>query len=122
MDYWSKANKEILKLFEGGVRSEITCSKCNTPSYTWDCFMILKLCLEDQLLCKKGTVSIEDLISIWRKKEILDEENGYKCINCNETTKSVKTLEISNAPSILVAQIKRFDYTIEGKGENSANL
>ena len=92
MDYWSKANKEILKLFEGGVRSEITCSKCNTPSHTWDCFMILKLCFEDQLLSKKGTVSIEDLISNWRKKEILDEENGYKCINCNETTKSVKTL------------------------------
>ena len=122
MDYWSKANKEILKLFEGGVRSEVTCSKCNTQSYTWDCFMILKLCLGDQLLCKKGTVSIEDLISIWRKKEILVEENEYKCINCNEKTKSVKSLEISNAPSILVAQIKRFEYTIEGKGRKLCKL
>ena len=34
LDYWSKANIEILQLFEGGVRSEVTCSKCNTPSYT----------------------------------------------------------------------------------------
>ena len=37
-------------------------------------------------------------------------------MNCNEPTKSVKTLEMSNAPSILVAQIKRFEYTLEGKG------
>ena len=52
----------------------------------------------------------------------MDEENGYKCINCNKTTKSVKTLEISNAPSILVVQIKRFQYTIEGNGRKLCKL
>ena len=45
----------------------------------------------------------------------MDGSNRYTCKNCNETTKSVKTLEISNAPSILVTQIKRFEYTIKGK-------
>ena len=116
MDYWSKENKEILNLFEGCIRSQVTCSKCNIPSSTWDCFMILKLCLDDELLSKKGPVSIEDLISIWKKEEVLDGSNRYRCKNCNETTKSVKTLEISNAPSILVTQIKRFEYTTKGKG------
>ena len=69
MDYWSKENKEILNLFEGCIRSQVTCSKCNIPSRSWDCFMILKLCLDDELLSKKGPVSIEDLISIWKKEE-----------------------------------------------------
>ena len=52
----------------------------------------------------------------------MDEQNGYKCINCNERTKSVKTLEISHAPPILVVQIKRFEYTIEGKGRKLCKL
>ena len=78
--------------------------------------MVLKLCLDDELLSKKGPVSIEDLITIWKKEEVLDGSNRYRCKNCNEPTKSVKTMEISNAPSILVTQIKRFEYTTKGKG------
>ena len=116
-DYWSKANKEILKLFEGCVRSRVTCSKCNISSPTWDDFMVLKLCLEDQLLCTKGSVSIEDLISMWKNEEDLDGDNGYRCMNCKVPTKAVKKLEISSAPPILVTQIKRFHYTTEGKGK-----
>ena len=59
---------------------------------------------------------MEDLISMWKKEEVLDGGNRYSCKNCNETTKAVKKLEISNAPSILVTQIKRFEYSNEGKG------
>ena len=84
MDYWSKANKEIWKLFEGCIRSQVTCSKCNKPSHSWDCFMILKICLEDELLCTKGPVSMEDLISMWKKEEVLDGGNRYRCKNFNE--------------------------------------
>ena len=29
LDHWSEASKEIVRLFEGGYRSVITCSECN---------------------------------------------------------------------------------------------
>ena len=116
MEYWSETNKDLSDLFEGGTRSLITCSQCNESSYTWDRFMVLKLSLEDQLLQHKRPLSIEDLISRWKREELLSGDNGYSCMHCNVTTESVKKLDISNSPPILITQIKRFEYTAEGKG------
>ena len=119
MEYWHEQNKDISEIFTGGMRSKVRCSHCHKTEGTWNDFMVLKLSLANWNLRKKDELCIQELISSWGREERLDERNKYKCENCQVSTKSFRTLNISNAPPILVAQIKRFTYT---KGRNGTKL
>ena len=75
---------------------------CIVKSTTWQAFTELSLPLNGN--------SIEELTLNVRNHEILDKGNLYQYQTCGTRILSAKNLEISNCPTILLVQIKRFHW------------
>lgn len=57
------------------------------------------------------TVTLDQCLEIFSKKEILDENNKWYCSNCKQHLRASKELLISRAPEILIIHLKRFKYS-----------
>ena len=120
LQQWSLEKLDIFKLFEGGTSSTITCNVCGHSADDWQSFTILQLALTNQHLQSRKHPTIADLISDWRKKETLTGGNKFLCPKCRNHTNSTKTLELTNAPQILIIQLKRFTH-LQGRRSMKIN-
>ena len=115
MEHWSdKKDEGIVKLFCGQNVTKVTCTECQTTNFKLDPFMVLKLNLSGpNSLPFYPTPTIGELIEDRAGAEVLDGENKYDCSDCQDYTKAIKTLDLHEAPPILVILIKRFKRTAD---------
>ena len=108
IQHWSTRSMEWKNLFKGGVISSITCSECNLSSSKYEKFTDLSLPIGDTEIPKNRSIRVEELLESFTAETVLDEDNKYRCGMCKTCTTATKQIIISNAPQILVLQIKRF--------------
>lgn len=95
----------VHRIFGGYFRSQVRCRKCGYCSNTYDPFLDLSL-----EVSKKSCTSVLNALSEFTRKEILDEENQWKCSGCKKHVRATKQLTVFRPPLSLCIQLKRFTY------------
>lgn len=103
---YSYNNSVISDLFQGQLESTVTCTRCNTPSVTYDAFWGISLPIPKNDFC-----SLEHCFREYSKEELLGEDEKYMCSNCKRRERCTKKIKIYKLPTILVIHLKRFLYT-----------
>jgi ubiquitin carboxyl-terminal hydrolase 36/42 len=87
---------------------QVKCTECGYESNTFDPFLDISLEIN-----RAG--SVEKALERFTCREYLDGENKYKCAKEDKLVKAVKCITISQAPNVLVLQLKRFEFTRHGR-------
>jgi len=98
----------LVELFHGQLISSLGCSICGQTSTTCNAFMHLSV--EISLPKKEKSVKLTQCIDAFVKQDTIAGENVWNCPNCNRPQPATKQLRIARLPSILIIQLKRFQY------------
>lgn len=106
---WSNHFKDqysnIIDLFYGQFNSSMICNLCDHIYHSYDPFCSISLPVS------KETSNIYQCLDIFTGKEVLDEDNKWRCDKCQELSQATKKIIIWKAPKILILTFKRFDHT-----------
>ncbi|CAD8192315.1 unnamed protein product [Paramecium pentaurelia] len=104
----------IDELFRGQITSFIKCPHCTKISTNQEVFYDLSLPLLGKNFIQKK-LTINECLTNYFKEEIID--GGWTCSECNKLSKNIKRrIKITNAPNILIFQLKRFQsYPLKKK-------
>lgn len=98
----------IYRIFGGRIRSQVKCTQCGYESNTYDPFLDLSLEINH-------ASSLEKALHRFTAGETLDGANKYKCPKENVGVRAIKRITIETAPSVLVVQLKRFEFSLSGR-------
>ncbi|WVQ85376.1 hypothetical protein IAT38_007541 [Cryptococcus sp. DSM 104549] len=93
----------VYRLWGGRVRSRVVCSRCNSPSDTFDSVLDLSLDVNRQ-----GKKSIRGMMVGFMKEDKLEGDNQYHCDKCKRKANATKSFKIDQAPPVLTLHLKRF--------------
>ncbi len=106
LDYWDsyikKNHSPIIDIFSGLFMSQVTCTKCNKKSVSFEPFNILPLPIPN------NANDLQDCLREFSKSEVLTECNKYNCENCKELNDAHKNMYLWDLPEHLIIQLKRF--------------
>jgi ubiquitin carboxyl-terminal hydrolase 8 len=94
-------------IFQGQIKSKVTCLSCNTRSETFDPLMYLSIPFPEKIK-KDQKFKIQDLFKAYIKEEKIDCK--WDCGNCKQKSSINKKIDIWKAPNILIIHLKRFKY------------
>ncbi|KAI5059443.1 hypothetical protein GOP47_0025762 [Adiantum capillus-veneris] len=98
----------VKDIFGGILQSQVKCLSCKTESNKLDEMMDLSLDVFK-------LASVKDALCRYFQPEVLDGSNKYKCEKCKKLTVAKKQMSVSQAPNVLVVQLKRFENFYGGK-------
>ncbi|KAJ4816232.1 Ubiquitin carboxyl-terminal hydrolase 25 [Rhynchospora pubera] len=90
------------EIFGGALLSQVKCMSCKGESNKTDEIMDLSLDL-----CQSN--SLKDALTRFFQPEILEGSNKYSCERCKKLSVAKKQMFVSQAPNVLVIQLKRFE-------------
>ena len=107
IEHFREKFKPLADIFEGDLRSTLTCQRCFTSYAKTEPFGLLPLAFpEDKNEHDvSDTHDVYDLLDNFVAPEII---SGYKCSRCSSQNPTEKTLDILSTPKLLVLQLKRF--------------
>lgn len=91
--------------FDGCLQSSVVCTICHAISNTFDPIEDLGLELS------KGTHSVEDMMALHTKPELLKGSNAYRCDGCKKKVTASRRIALHDIPPVLVLQLKRFTFS-----------
>ena len=107
IEHFRQKFKPLADIFEGDLRSTLTCQRCFTSYIKSEPFGLLPLAFpedknEHDVL---HTHDVYDLLDDFVTPEII---SGYNCDHCSIQSPTEKTLDILSTPKVLLLQLKRF--------------
>ena len=99
----------IVGLFQGQLRSMVTCSACGKTSSTFNTFMFLSLPIVP-MASHSRYFTLQSCIEGFLAPEILDASNSWYCPRCKGPRAANKKLDLWRLPPVLIFHIKRFSY------------
>ena len=60
---------------------------------------------------QKRPTTLLDCFKCFTKKEVLSDDDLWKCPKCNKLEKATKKIDLWLLPKVLIVQLKRFSYT-----------
>jgi ubiquitin C-terminal hydrolase len=91
------------RLFQGKLRSRITCLQCEHCSDTFDA-------MEDLSLEIRKDTDVVAALRSFCTKEYLKGDDQYKCEKCNTLVGASKQIQLYDVPEVMTLQLKRFDF------------
>lgn len=107
-------NKSIIvDIFQGQIRSALTCNGCKVTTDSFDPIMYVSLPFpEERTKNPEVQLSLEDMLTEYTKVENLDDP--ISCGRCNNRQTASKKIDIWKSPNILILHLKRFRYGADG--------
>ncbi|KFV06255.1 Ubiquitin carboxyl-terminal hydrolase 42, partial [Tauraco erythrolophus] len=102
LDISSQETTIIHQIFEGFLRSRVTCLSCRAVSNSYEALLNVPL---DIKAASSVTTALEDSV----KPEQLSGENAYKCGKCDKMVAAFKRFTVHRSPRVLTACLKRFE-------------
>jgi ubiquitin C-terminal hydrolase len=99
----------IVDLFQGQLRSRVTCTVCNYSSITFDPFTSLSLPLQDEH-GKRRVKTLSQALQLFTSEERLTDKNSWDCPKCQLKVEAIKKMDIWRLPPVLMIHFKRFQY------------
>ena len=110
--YLSKNSSVIVDLFQGQLKSSVTCLVCNYISTTFDTFMYLSVPLPKT----DRPVTLVDCLIEFTKDEQLPD-SSWVCPNCREEVRASKKMDLWKVPPLLIIHLKRFYHEKSAHGK-----
>ena len=106
IEHFSEKFKPLADIFEGDLRSTLTCQRCFQSYTKTDPFRLLALSFPERNDHNVShTHDVYDFLNDFVRSEII---SGYDCAHCPTQNQTEKTLDILSTPKVLVLQLKRF--------------
>lgn len=100
----------ITRLFRGEMETQVQCTnaRCRTIQTTKNFFMFLPLpiCRE-----RDRSISIISCLRGFASEETLGKNGQWLCHICEQKTDAIKKTKIIRLPTVLIIQLKRFDFS-----------
>jgi ubiquitin C-terminal hydrolase len=100
----AKNSSPILDLFHGALASSVECPRCGYRSLARDPFSVLSVPILGRL-----RASLEGCLAAFARRDVLDEDNKWKCENCAHYVRATKVTGVHKCARVLVIHLKRFD-------------
>mmetsp|Transcript_7638 Transcript_7638/g.19600 ORF Transcript_7638/g.19600 Transcript_7638/m.19600 type:complete len:320 (+) Transcript_7638:949-1908(+) len=121
MGYLKRNRSIVVDIFQGQLRSTLTCSECSHQSMTFDPFMYLSLPFPTKKRGRGGPVRLEECIEEFSKEETLDGDECWRCPKCKDFRAATKRIELWKVPPVLVVHLKRFQTNEMGVPSSKIN-
>ena len=110
-------NKSIVvDLFQGQLRSTLTCMECQYARVKFDPFMYLSLPIPVAgLQSDEDGCTLNDCLKEFSKEEMLEGDEQWRCPKCQKFVDAKKKFDIWKVPPVLIVQLKRFTYSSSGR-------
>mmetsp|Transcript_112625 Transcript_112625/g.223959 ORF Transcript_112625/g.223959 Transcript_112625/m.223959 type:complete len:659 (-) Transcript_112625:211-2187(-) len=105
--YLQSAQSPIVDIFQGQLRSLLTCSQCGYSSRSFDPFWHLSLPV------KPGDSSLTDALEAFASEEQLTGTDRWDCEMCGKKVDATKRMEIYKLPPVIILHLKRNSYNKE---------
>jgi len=105
--YLQSAQSPIVDIFQGQLRSLLTCSQCGHSSRSFDPFWHLSLPV------KPGDSSLTDALEAFASEEQLTGTDRWDCEVCGKRVDATKRMEIYKLPPVIMLHLKRNSYNKE---------
>ena len=114
-NYLKRDRSVIVDLFQGQLKSTVTCIECGCQSSKFEAFMYLSLPVPPP--SKDGkSLTLDDCLREFTKEEQLDPENMWRCPRCKDFRQASKRFELWKMPPLLLVHLKRF--CSNGRGQH----
>ncbi|NXR10577.1 UBP42 hydrolase, partial [Semnornis frantzii] len=100
----SQSRNIIRQIFEGLLRSRLTCLSCKAVSDSCEAFLDVPLDI-------KEASSVSTALQDFMQPEMLDGTNCITCRSCDTVAAASKAFSIQEAPAVLMLFLKRFSMT-----------
>lgn len=112
-NYLKRDRSVIVDLFQGQLKSTVTCSECGCESAKFEAFMYLSLPLPQA----EGSTSLtlDACLREFHKAEQLDPDNLWRCPRCKDFRAATKQLQLWKLPPHLLIHLKRFRAGARGQ-------
>lgn len=104
--FFRNNNSIVTKIFTGLLHTQIQCpnKNCSNSSNKFEPFTTLDLPLPNT----NSEISLFNCLDEFIKIEVLDDNNKWKCEDCNDYVNGLKQIKICYLPKILIFNLKRF--------------
>jgi len=99
----------INELYQGTMKDYVKCLECGNESSRTDKYLDIPLVIRG-FGETKAVSSIEEALQKFVTSEDLKGDNQYSCEKCGKKTDAKKGLKLTEFPSLLTLQLKRFDF------------
>jgi len=96
----------MVDLFQGQLRSCLTCMECNFRSSHFDPFLYMSVPLP------RTAKNLGDAIAAFLEGETLSGQEQWHCERCKKKVDAKKKIDIWKVPPVLVLHLKRFEHAL----------
>ena len=117
-NYLKRDRSVIVDLFQGQLKSTVTCSECGCKSAKFETFMYLSLPVPSDSSSdssSSSTITIDACLREFMKAEELDADNLWRCPQCKDFRSATKQFELWKLPPIVLVHFKRFRAGARGR-------
>ena len=114
-NYLCRDKSIIVDIFQGQMRSCLTCLHCGHKNIRFEPFMYLSLPMTSE--CR----SLQDCMELYLAPEKLHGDNQWYCSKCKTHRDAIKKTDIWILPPILIVHLKRFKFDDFGNYVGSKN-
>lgn len=104
MKHLMRHKSVLVDLFQGQLRSRLTCNTCGHQSKTFDPYLYIALPVH------YGMNSLQDALLHFLKEEHLTGDERWRCPKCKKRVDSVKKIDLWKLPPVLLVHLKRFEF------------
>mmetsp|Transcript_23551 Transcript_23551/g.55907 ORF Transcript_23551/g.55907 Transcript_23551/m.55907 type:complete len:513 (+) Transcript_23551:74-1612(+) len=104
MKHLMRHKSVLVDLFQGQLRSRLTCNTCGHQSKTFDPYLYIALPVH------YGMNSLQDALMHFLKEEHLTGDERWRCPKCKKRVDSVKKIDLWKLPPVLLVHLKRFEF------------
>jgi ubiquitin carboxyl-terminal hydrolase 8 len=104
MTHLARHRSILVDLFQGQLRSQVTCTVCDKVSKTFDPYLYMSLPVNADMR------SLEDALQLFLAEEVLSGNEQWRCNRCKQRVNARKKIDIWKLPPVLIIHLKRFEF------------
>jgi len=104
MKHLMRHKSVLVDLFQGQLRSRLTCGTCGHQSKTFDPYLYIALPVHNDM------GSLQDALNHFLKEEQLTGDERWRCPKCKKRVDAIKKIDLWKLPPVLVVHLKRFEF------------
>lgn len=105
MRYLERGKSFLVDLFQGQLRSSLTCAECGLCNRRFEPFLYLSVPVHQGKMAK-----VTDAIEKYLEEELLVGDERWLCPRCDRKVEARKKIDIWKLPPVLVLHLKRFEF------------
>jgi len=96
----------LADLFQGQLRSSVTCTRCNLQQRRFEPFFSLSV----PVAKGGGTSHVSESLKAYLEEETLRGGERWMCPRCSKKVDALKKIDLWKLPAVLVLHLKRFEF------------